>query len=1418
MAKKRSWHFYLFIITFSLILGVHLLWTYTPIKDEVRAVIIHKLQPYLGDSFLFTDFSMGFASVSFHEISAANNNSTFTLDLEEIEIGFNLFKLFTHRFQLPEAIKSVTFINPRFILQRSDAPPAEINNISPEKIIEEIIINMQKFPEIDYITISDGEIRWQYKGNDGVPVTTEWNERAVFDNGKILLGAAGNKQVPLLERLGGRLTYRPDSKEVSLNVRGKLPGIESSEIDLIGEIDLEHHRFSLDLLLNECTVNSNLPFWKLDFLVIEKAQLQGGIRISSEQFSLDHLILDGIIQAKDVSAYIFNQRVQAARFSLRPENQSIYIEPFECEIEDGEGRFGGKVEDIFHPEADWELEVKDYSVKNLKNSHNVFEYAYEGKINGRAKFFGPFKSLNIVADLNCPDLLYAVVPFNSVKVNLAYNSQDKVLGFDYLRANFMKFRTQGTGEVDFNTHQVRLGLDSDISVPNGYFSLLNGLNDGEILLHTNFSGDFTTKLFGGDFRYRVSGEDTLFVKGRGPFVLDDQLLNFTLHSDELADNFTVKGNIKKLFSDPNFTILDVKDFPVRKFSANPLVVDFVNNRFVNIYFSGPYNSLQSKMIIVPQNGQQEVLTLAANIRDIFMDNQRFKGTFNIRTAPRKTGGDFEVVFSEKGMKGRIKSPDLFEGELYAGNHPDSPFEGKIHIKHLSLADYLQNSPSIGRIFQEGYIEGDMEIHGTVRKPRITFNLDAADLIVNDVGYYATKLSGKLENYDLTFDNFWVRLNSDYVFNADFSWNVLSDSLNLAIRAENVESNFLAETVFNDPEIIQGNFSYRISAVGPMNRPSISGDVRVKNGLFTKTPFDSIVVAFEDSVMAGEDFWQLKNHIIKIDHFDYVNRREYSVEGKGFVSIDSDSPINLSINVTGNVLAELPEIQPYFKNPHSDGTLFVEVRGSRSNPYFQKINLNIYDGSLEFDGVIPPLTNLKAEVELTDASNFIHIKTIEGLIDNHWARIYNLPSVTIDTMQFAPWYFDEVGMNFGVLVLETKENGIPLSIPGLMEDGDIGYFAASGKSPDEKFYFAGPPEQPVARGKLTLFNCRVTFPFIGMEEGEDGYGADNKIVDFLMSMRWDIQTVPGNNIRYFVNVPAYVGEVFMDLNIDNASPGLTFNGRLIDESFRIEGEVESFRGNVEYLDVKFRVDRFGAEFNRFEIFPEVFGTAYTTVRDSSGNFPRDIYLKLYVVDPVTKKEVSKGRWEDFRFKLVSRDEVIGETQEQVLAALGYSVRNLQYKASEVGLTMTENFLIRPLFRPLERQLERRLRLDYVRLRSNFTANLFYMSFQDRAQLSNSHSFIPPNLNNNIDPALLLIHSSGLTMGKYLVRDIYLSYTGELVAGYEEAKLGINHTFGLEYRLLYNLLLEFELNKFQFNPFYSEGVNNDYRIRLRHSFNF
>lgn len=1391
MKHKRSWHFYLFIILISAALGWYLLWNFTPVKTEIKTLLVKKLQPYLGELFLINDFSPGFNSLSFYKLRAADENATFSLELEEIRISFNPLKLIIHKFQIPHCITSVTLVNPKFNLYYSEkSAPAGNGAIPMEKLFQDIFSSIQKFPAINYISIEDGGI---------------------------YLKTSGSKEFPLLNRLAGRVSYSSRAEQADLSLRGEFLGAANSSITLTGAVDFPARNLSADLILDECIITSNWPFWKLGFLQLENARLVGRLGITNRGFSPDSLAVEGIIRVRDFSIYIHNQHARAAEFNLRFSRRGVVIEPFACEIEDGVGEFSGAVPDLFRPEADWNLEVAQYSAANLKKSHSIFEYAYQGKIAGRAAFNGPFDSLKITANLRCPALLYAVVPFDNVQLSLKYNTQSKLMEFPYLRADFMKFRTQGTGAVDFVDHRIKLDLDSDITVEENYFSILDALNGGKIMLHTDFGGDFNAKLFGGVFKYQVHGQDSLFVKGRGPFILQDQFFDFALHSEELTDDFAIKGTVRNLFSDPEVARLEVNDFPALRFTQNPLAAGFLTGRAVNFDFTGPYNLLHARMNIGSRERRRDIFSVAANIHDIFMENQKIKGQFTASTAPQLLQGDFELAFSEEGMFTRIDAENLFHGELFSGARPEAPFQGNIRIERFSIADYLQNSPAMAAVFEEGVLHGEMAAEGTVNNPRLRFNLEATDFIVNRVGYYDTRFSGALENNLLNFDNFWVRLNGEQVFNADFAWDLRSDSLKLAIRAENVESNFLAETVFRDPEIIRGNFSYTITAAGPMSRPAVYGDVQIKNGLFKNNPFDTIILAFEDSVAAGEPYWELDNHLIRVRKFIYINHDEYTVEGEGIIGIDPDAPLNLRVSARGNVLAELPKLLPYFKNPDCEGNLSARIIGTRSRPALEEMRLQIFSGSLEFDGVIPPLTQLKAEVELAGAGNFIHIKTIEGLIGNRRARIFNLPEVTVDATRLAPWVFDEVGMNFGVLALETAEQGIPLAIPGMMEEGDIGYFAAAGKKPGEKFYFAGPPELPQARGTLTLYNCRVTFPFIGMYDDDEKFYEDNKVVDFLMNMRWDITALPGRNNHYFVKVPAYVGEVFMELDIDNASPGLDFTGRLVDESFRVEGEVESTRGQVEYLDVKFRVERFGAEFNRFEIFPEVYGRAYTTVRDSTGNFPRDIYLVLYVIDPVTKKEVSKGRWEDFRFKLVSRDEVTGETQEQVLSYLGYSVRNLHYKAGEVGLSMTENFLIRPLFRPIERQMERGLHVDYVRLRSNFTANLFYLSFQDRAQL-NSNTFLAPNLNNNIDPALLLLHSSGITMGKYLLRDLYLTYTGELVLGYEESKLGVNHTLGLEYRLLYNLLFEVEWNKFQFNPFYNEQITNDFRFRFRHSFNF
>jgi hypothetical protein len=87
----------------------------------------------------------------------------------------------------------------------------------------------------------------------------------------------------------------------------------------------------------------------------------------------------------------------------------------------------------------------------------------------------------------------------------------------------------------------------------------------------------------------------------------------------------------------------------------------------------------------------------------------------------------------------------------------------------------------------------------------------------------------------------------------------------------------------------------------------------------------------------------------------------------------------------------------------------------------------------------------------------------------------------------------------------------------------------------------------------------------------------------------------------------------------------------------------------------------------------------------------------------------------------------------------------------------------------------------------------------------------------------MQSSELTLGKYLSQDLYLTYTGQLVSLYDQAEstFDFNHSIGIEYRLLRNVLLEIEYDRelmgYLAIPNEKQYLE-DIKIRLRHSFAF
>jgi hypothetical protein len=1394
MSRLRTWFLNLFIVFITGIIAAHLVWTYSPVKNNIKQKIISELRPYLGESFLLHDFTLGFGYISFHEVTTTNLRHTYNLNLKEVRIGYDMLKLLLYEFKPLKVIETVTLKDPQLIVYQSPRADTKVHSdsLSSNQVINNVLMNFQKIPNIDRIFVNGAKIIWE------------------LDDGQ---------QLPLLDELNGYMVNTSNS-EVDFDLVGKFYGSSNSVISLSGKFDLFREKVNSWLIMDDCPVSSDFPFLKNGVYTFDNAILNGEVHISSRSFLVDSLILVGNINAKDFSAHIFNQHAVAENIDMELTGQSINFKKFHGTAEDGNFEFEGVIENLFDPQVHWYLDVDNYSARFLNNSHSIFEHVLDGKLKAHAEFHGPLKKIQVSATASADEIQFAVVPFSNVEAELTYSNH--LLKFSHVRADFRKFRTVGSGKVDFDKNYIGFALKSDLKIPPETFDIVDKLNESEFKLNTDFRGDIRKKQFYGNFDYSFTNGSEVLFEGDGPYTLDDQFLYFTLNSLDLPDTVLVAGAVDKLFSDPTFKILSVRNFPVKECTSSPVIAETADDFRVNLFFEGPYDFLKGRMSVLSKlQNDRTVFTLAGNLQEVFSDTQNFKGQFTAQTAPIKLSGEMGISFGENGLTAEINSPGLVKGNLFFGFNEGAPVDGRLFISRFSVSDYLANNPGLSEILSQGFLDGEVDISGTVQKPNLQFNLSANEFIINDVGYYSTQVIGEMKNHILSFEDFWVRLNNNPVFSANFLWDVDKDTLDIEIAGENIESNFLAETIFKDKNIIRGYFSYAIKAEGPAKRPKISGNVEVRDGTLKENSFKAIHVDFEDSISTNAALSDLNEHVIKIDKLVYIDRKDYTVSASGFIGIGKDSPLDITANVTGNILSELPNILSYFEEAKSVGELDVHFEGTTSNPKIVEAKLSVFDGSIKFASVIPQIKDLQVEIELSQDDNYVQINKVQGNLDGQWARIYNVREAPVDSAKLSPWYFEELGLNFGVLVLETSDRGIPLAIPGLMEDGDIGYFATAGRNQNEKFYFAGPVDQPYARGTVILSNCRVTFPFIGMDEESE---ETNPVVEFLMNTEWDVKAVSREDNRYFVDIPAYVGEANMDLNIDNVSPGLIFTGRMIDESFRVEGSVQSSRGRVEYLDVNFKVERFGADFTKFELYPTVYGRAYNTVRDSTGEFSRDIYLVLYAIDPETKQEISRGRWEDFRFKLVSSDPVVGETQEQVLAYLGYSVQNIPGKASEVGLTMTENFLIRPIMRPIEKRIEKELGLDYVRLRSRLTSNLFYLSMQNQLGFLNQPVYLTPNLNNNVNPALLLLQSSEITVGKYLARDLYLTYTGQLLSGYdetniEETKLGFYHRFGLEYRLLKDLLLEVEYNNFHLNAYYYDRADlNDFRVRLRQSFHF
>jgi hypothetical protein len=394
------------------------------------------------------------------------------------------------------------------------------------------------------------------------------------------------------------------------------------------------------------------------------------------------------------------------------------------------------------------------------------------------------------------------------------------------------------------------------------------------------------------------------------------------------------------------------------------------------------------------------------------------------------------------------------------------------------------------------------------------------------------------------------------------------------------------------------------------------------------------------------------------------------------------------------------------------------------------------------------------------------------------RWRNYPELRIETGFLEPIRIEPLGLNLGIWVLDYVSGPVRVNMPGLMESPWDGNFDLTGRVEGEKFLIAGPANHLLIRGEIAISNATLTYPFVS------GSGHPSSFVKTVLRSleraRWDLKVDADPDVHYIREITSteempIIGPISVlfnrittDMTVDPESPGLTIQQP--DTTLIIEGELESTRGSVEFLDMDFDVDKATLEFDRFDSRPWASARARTTVEDSLG-FPRTIYLTLYAVDSLTEERTLRGRWGDFT--LVLEDDQ-GQSQEEILAMLGYSVANIPGKVSDLGGTVVGEYVDEIVIKPVEQVIRKFTGVDRVDINPRFVQNVL------RTDVLGSRESDTVNVNFGVK----YLMGSRISVGQYLTNDLYVGYTGELagqIEGIEGGRLGLIHLWNVEYRM-------------------------------------
>lgn len=1354
-------------------------WRLTHAEDHLKSFLIEQLHPVLGENFSIEDVRVSISNVHLLHLTFADPEKKYSLTIADLRIGFNPLHLLRYGAQARAFSQDLFIKQPRLVIHANTLPDSLQAPL--EEQIRHLLERVKSIKFINRLSLLDGEIA--YVGLDG-------------------------KSAKIMRDLEGWMS-KTGQDQIDLRLNGQLMDADDSALSVSAQFDLQSGKLALfHALVKRLPLDTPLLTAEIPGLKVAAGLVNAVVDYVPHESPGSYRDIQGLVEVTGLNATLHDSSLilQDGQITLAVHHGKVDLETASALVNQSPVTLTGQIDHWLRPEFHLALSTPAADLTNFKDLLPNQIKSLQGVANVQIALSGNMNTPLCDVAITAPWLRYHSLIVQDVAASAQWRNEQ--LSIHHIQGSWREFAVEGEGVVslaaDSSTIAASLRVEgSALPIVQKYWP--NPLQIAHV-----------------DGALRLEG---LLRKPKADGRLNVVLTGAAQDSFYFSHRLSIHGSKLQIFPDmgtrsgltasmdwsrrPASFVLETATMQPWLALMNPDLAEKIHSANFDWGFrvTGTENDFSVSANLFKTNLSANANLVLSVTAAVQRQSEQWQGDGLLILYPQDPSpiaGHF--FFSRDSVRWNLR--DVVVGEWLAANaslyHQDQRISGACLIQSWPLQRLLPAQTHDVR----GILEAEVHFSGTISDPRLQGQLNVNDLNLKQAGPYTTEGAFDWDGVSLNLQRLLVKADDENLLFANGAYHPESDSLNFRLQGTSFEMAKISPAFLPGQVPLGGQTTADIHVAGLLANPVFTGFVRIKQGTCYSIPFDDLHLQLGRAFSLTPYTVPAAKPALPIQRLSVSRKGVFELIATGTYPLTRSDSVAVDIHGTGNFLSILSDINPYFVESNSSGGFNAHVTGLWNRPRFQHAELTVLDGMMKFLTVVPKVTGLKAHLSLEPDHHFVAIDYIEGKIDGHACRISNrLAAADMAVKPLQNLDFEQYGVNFGVLILDTDREGVPLNILGLMERGKYGFVRFRGRTDAERFYVAGPIERPLFRGVLEASNVQFMFPFdesLPMEES-------NIALEVLFSAEWDVAVRAINEVRYVKSIPGGLDKVYANLKLEEKWGELEFSGQWNDSTFRINGEVRTTSGIIEYLDMNFTIEQGGAQWDRSSLFPIVWGQARTTVTDSVG-FTSQIFLTVQTVDQtmdkkpvddIARQEERLGRWDQIRFKLTSDNPNLGTTEAQLLASLGYSTETLQNKAVDVIGINTENFLLRPIYRPVERTLEQTFRFDYVRFSSRFTRN-----------------FLNANLNNNVDLTnrLSLLRSTKLILGKYLAKSVFMQYTGQVETGleyrYQSKGVGLRHTLGLEYRINPQLLLELEYD-YDSLMLYNR---DDKRIIVRHWFPF